>query len=388
LFHTIDERMQMETSMAHTQRRRAPHALAASLLIAGAALAAPGPALGAAGDDETVISIVEQAMPAVVTVQAPAATLASDRLPGGFELPEGMQLPEGMPIPSGTGSGVIVDADGLIITNGHVVGGAEEVRVILDDGSVLDGTVTGVDTLTDFAFIRVESDEDLPALALGESSNLRVGQLAIAIGNPLGRFPGSASVGVVSGLDRSIDVFGRSLSGSRLRHLIQTDAAINPGNSGGAVLDGDGLLIGITTAQAGMSDGIGFALPIDLAKPIIEQARAGEPITRPYIGVLYREIDAQVASDEGLPVTTGAWITASGDTAEPVVAGSPAAEAGLQDGDIITAVEGTPIDRAHPLDLQVLRYRPGEEVTLSVLRDGDALELPTTLGTRPSDLAG
>ena len=378
----------MDTPMVHTHRRPARHALAASLLIVGAAMAAPGAALGAAGDDETVISIIEQAMPAVVTVQAPAATLAGTDLPDGLELPEGMQLPEGMPLPSGTGSGVIVDPDGLIITNGHVVGGADEVRVILDDGTVLEGNVAGVDTLTDFAFVRVEADGDLPALELGDSSSLRVGQLAIAIGNPLGRFPGSASVGVVSGLDRTIDVFGRSLSGSRLRHLIQTDAAINPGNSGGAVLDGDGLLIGITTAQAGMSDGIGFALPIDLAKPIIEQARAGEPITRPYIGVLYREIDAQVASDEDLPVTDGAWVAATGDAAEAVVAGSPADEAGLQDGDIITAVEGTPVDRSQPLDLQVLRYKPGEEITLSVLRDGETLELPTTLGTRPADLAG
>ncbi|CAN5681550.1 trypsin-like peptidase domain-containing protein [soil metagenome] len=379
----------MDTFMADTERRRLPHALAASLLIAGAAIAAPGAALGAAGDDEAVISIIEQAMPAVVTVQAPATTLTGAGLPDGLELPEGMPLPESLPVPSGTGSGVIVDPDGLIITNGHVVGGAQEVRVILDDGRVLDGTVAGVDTLTDFAFVRVDAGEELPALDLGESSDLRVGQLAIAIGNPLGRFPGSASVGVVSGLDRTIDVFGRSLSGSRLRHLIQTDAAINPGNSGGAVLDGDGLLIGITTAQAGMSDGIGFALPIDLAKPIIEQARAGEPITRPYIGVLYQEIDAQVAAEEDLPVSEGAWIVAFGDPgADAVVADSPADEAGLRDGDIITAVEGTLVDRTQPLDLQVLRYEPGEEVTLSVLRDGQTIELPMTIGTRPADLAG
>jgi len=287
----------------------------------------------------------------------------------------------------GSGSGVIVSEDGLIITNGHVVGNADSVNVILDDGTVLEGTVTGVDTLTDFAFVDVDA-EDLPTVTLGDSSGIKVGQLAIAIGNPLGRFPSSAAVGIVSGLDRSIDVFGNSLSGSRLNHLIQTDAAINSGNSGGALFDGDGSLIGITTAEAGVNDGIGFALPIDLAKPIIEQAKAGEPISRPYVGVVYREIDAQVAQEESLPVTEGAWIADTDENQEPIVAGSPADEAGLLAGDIITSVDGLAVDRTNPLDLQVLRFAPGDEVTLEVLRDGESLELSATLGTRPADLNG
>jgi len=282
---------------------------------------------------------------------------------------------------------VIVADDGLIITNGHVVGDATDVTVILDDGTVLDGIVTGVDTLTDFAFVDVEA-EGLPAVTLGDSSAIKVGQLAISIGNPLGRFPSSAAVGIISGLDRSIDVFGSSRSGSRLDHLIQTDAAVNSGNSGGALFDGDGKLIGITTAEAGMSDGIGFALPIDLAKPIIDQARAGEAITRPYIGVVYREVDARVADEESLSVTAGAWIGGSDGNGSPVVEGSPADEAGLQPGDIITAVNGLDIDRDNPLDLQVLRFAPGDEITLEVLREGESLSLPTTLGTRPADLAG
>ena len=173
--------------------------------------------------------------------------------------------------------------------------------------------MTGVDTLTDFAFVTVDAT-DLPALPLGDSSTLRVGQRAVAIGNPLGQFPGTASIGIVSGLDRSMDVFGAARRAAGLRHLIQTDAAVNPGNSGGAVLDGDGNLIGITTAEAGMSDGIGFALPIDLAKPIIDQAVAGETLARPYIGVLYQDIDPQLASDESLPVETGAWVRSFDDS--------------------------------------------------------------------------
>jgi 2-alkenal reductase len=215
-----------------------------------------------------------------------------------------------------------------------------------------------------------------------------VGQLAVVIGNPLGQFPNSASAGIVSGLDRSLSVYDIG-TGEVLNHLIQVDAAVNPGNSGGAVLDGDGRLIGITTAQAGLSDGIGFALPIDLAKPIIDQVKAGEPIARPYIGVMFREIDAQVAADEDLPVETGAWIQAGPQSGESaVVDGSPADDAGVQEGDIITAVDGTPVDLENPLDLQILTFAPGAEITLTVLRDGETLELPTTLGTRPADLRG
>jgi S1-C subfamily serine protease len=390
------------------RRPRTVMALASALSISGLVIAAPGAALGATGDDEVIIDVIEQNMPAVVTIQAPAGSFENlDGLqPGDIELPDDTELPEGFEVPEdlgdlqellpegfdlprefgfgGTGSGVIVDPDGLIITNGHVVGNARDVTVILDDGRVLDGTVTGVDTLTDFAFVEVE-EEGLPAVTLGDSSMLRVGQTAISIGNPLGRFPSSAAVGIVSGLDRSIGVFGNG-GGERLNHLIQTDAAVNSGNSGGALFDGDGELIGITTAEAGINDGIGFALPIDLAKPIIEQALAGEPIARPFVGVVYTEIDAQLALDEALPVNSGAWIRGSLDDRDPVVAGGPADEAGLEAGDIITAVNGVPVDDANPLDLQVLRFAPGDAVTLDVLRDGQDLTLEATLGTRPADL--
>ena len=137
-----------------------------------------------------------------------------------------------------------------------------------------------------------------------------------------------------------------------------------------------------------MADGIGFALPIDLAKPIIEQAVAGETLARPYIGVLYQDIDPQLASDESLPVETGAWVRSFDDSGQPSSTAVPRTWPDVKAGDIITAVDGTPVDSDHPLDLQVLRFGPGEEVTLSVLRDGDTLSLPTTLGTRPAELAG
>jgi serine protease Do len=403
----------METTSQNptNPRPRVFVALASALSLTGLALLTPGAALAAQGDNDIVISIIDEVTPSVVTIRTPAGAFGElgELLPEDIELPEDTELPEDFEVPEdlgdlqellpegfmlpeefgfgGTGSGVIIGANGLIITNGHVVGNAGDVIVILDDGTVLDGIVTDVDTLTDFAFVEVEAATELPAVTLGDSSLTKVGQTAISIGNPLGRFPGSAAVGIISGLDRSINVYGRSLGGSRLNHLIQTDAAINSGNSGGALFDGDGQLIGITTAEAGLNDGIGFALPIDLAKPIIRQAQAGEAISRPYVGVIYTAIDALLAEEESLPVTVGALI-GGGSNDEPVVAGGPADEAGLQAGDIITAVDGLAVDRSNPLDLQVLRFAPGDEILLDVLRAGESLELSATLGTRPADLAG
>jgi S1-C subfamily serine protease len=286
---------------------------------------------------------------------------------------------------SGVGSGVIYDSDGWILTNRHVVAGADTLTVELSDGRQLDGEIYGIDTLTDLAIVKVDAT-GLPTAAIGDSDALKVGQLTIAIGSPLGTYSNTVTSGILSARGRTIEV-----DGGRLSNLLQTDTAINPGNSGGPLLDAGGNVIGINTAIATSAEGIGFAIPVNLAKPIMEQAVAGEPLARPYIGVRFETIDVQVAEREDLDVTDGALIAdtatdPTGQSVPGVVPGGPADEAGIEEGDIVTAIEGQALDGEHPLDAVVSQYSPGEVVTLEVLRDGEELSLEVTLGTRPPDL--
>ena len=203
---------------------------------------------------------------------------------------------------------MIFDSNGWILTNHHVVEGASSLTVKLKDGRTFPATVYGIDTLTDFAIVKVDAT-GLPTAQLGDSSTIKVGQLAIAIGNPLGEYTNSVTTGVISGLNRSIDV-----SGGALDDLIQTDAAINPGNSGGPLLDADGNVIGINTADAPSAQGLGFAIPINLATPLTQQALAGKTLSRPWLGVRYRALDAGLAATNKLAVDQGAWITVDSTT--------------------------------------------------------------------------
>jgi S1-C subfamily serine protease len=287
----------------------------------------------------------------------------------------------------GAGSGVIVDPGGLILTNRHVVGDGGSLTVYLEDGRSFKGKLEGVDTLTDLALLKIRAT-GLPAATLGDSSNVEVGDPAVAIGNPEGDLPGSVTAGIVSALEREIvvgDAAGIQAPES-LRHLIQHDAAINPGNSGGPLLAGDGSVIGINTAMAGGSQGIGFAIPINLARPIVTQVLAGDPIQRPYIGIFFTEIDAQLADDESLPVTSGVLIRGDDVSGQPgVIAGGPADKGGLKDGDILTAIDDQPIDATHQLDVALLGHEPGDVISLAVLRGDKTLRRDVTLGIRPAD---
>ncbi len=265
-----------------------------------------------------------------------------------------------------------------------MVEGGGSLRVTLEDGRAFDGTVYGIDTLTDLAIVKIEAT-GLPTAPIGDSSGAKVGQLAIAIGSPLGTYTNSVTAGIISAFGRTIHV----QDGTTIRNLIQTDAAINPGNSGGALLDSGGNVIGINTAVAQTAEGIGFAIPINIARPIMQQALAGQELARPWIGIRYVAITRSIAAESNLPVEAGAWVTAQdaqGRPIEPVVAGSPAADAGLRDGDIIIAVEGTAIDADSPLDDILTQYAPGRAIALDVLRDGERVTLALTLGTRPANL--
>ena len=299
--------------------------------------------------------------------------------------PLGATIPE-----SGVGSGIIFDGAGWILTNRHVVRTsngttASQLTVDLKDGHQYTGTVYGIDTLTDLAIVRIHAS-GLPTAPLGSSRDLKVGELAIAIGSPLGTYTNTVTSGIVSATGRSVVVE----TGVRLNNLIQTDAAINPGNSGGPLLDAAGNVIGINTAVAQGSNGIGFAIPVDIAKPIMSQALAGEPLARPYIGIRYEPIDLKLQAERQLSVDHGALVgpgtDASGNTLPAIAPGSPAAVAGLESGDIVVAIEDQPIDQEHPLDLALASYAPGQTIHLHVLRDGTTLTIAVTLGTRPPDL--
>jgi serine protease Do len=299
--------------------------------------------------------------------------------------PLGGTVPE-----TGVGSGVIFDKAGWILTNRHVVltsnnEVASELTVELKDGRDLKGTVYGIDTLTDLAIVKVDAT-DLPAAPIGKSADIKVGQLAIAIGSPLGTYTNTVTTGIISATGRSVQVSATE----HLTNLIQTDAAINPGNSGGPLLDAAGAVIGINTAVERDSTGIGFAIPIDIARPIMSQALAGQPLARPYVGIRYEMIDAKLVADKHLAVDQGALIGPATDTSgaslPAITPDSPAAAAGLKDGDIVTAIESQAVDSEHPLDALLSGYAPGQTIKLTVLRGTDHLTISVTLGTRPKDL--
>jgi serine protease Do len=319
-------------------------------------------------EESAVTAAVDKVSPAVVTIM-PRGTS------GGFSYTEGV------------GSGVIFDADGWVVTNRHVVCNAVSLSIQLADGQRYEGTVHGLDTLTDLAIVKIDGT-DLPAVDIGNSGTLRVGQHAIAIGSPLGTFTNSVTTGVVSAIGRRIDVADSCSDTGQLeslRDLIQTDAAINPGNSGGALVDVDGTLIGINTAIAGDAQGIGFAIPINLARPIMQQAIEGEALSRPWLGIWYTALTPVEQDQRGLLLGYGALIEPpEGLAGNAVFQGSPADEAGLKVGDIITHVDGTKVDGDNPLDGILTQYRPGETISLRVLRSDEILDLTLVLGTRPT----
>ena len=288
----------------------------------------------------------------------------------------------------GSGSGVIVSDQGYIITNNHVVEGGQSLAVIFADGSRHDATLIGTDPLADIAVIQVK--DAVPAIApIGDSSALQPGEQVVAIGSPLGNFRNTVTAGIISALNRSV--------GSSMEGLIQTDAAINNGNSGGPLVNLRGEVVGINTLvvrggslEAMGSDasveGLGFSIPSSTFKSISDQLIANGKVEYPYLGIVYTMLDAEISAENNLPVQSGAWINASRQGQTAIVSGTPAAEAGLQENDIIIAVDNVSLAEGNSLRQALTKFKPGDTVTLTFLRNGNQQTTQLTLGTRPADL--
>ena len=284
--------------------------------------------------------------------------------------------PEGnAPKPSGLGSGVIVSPKGYVLTNFHVVEAADQIEIALSDGRTLDARIVGSDPESDLAVLQISpasgKELNLPAITLGQMENVMIGDVALAIGNPFG-VGQTVTMGIVSALGRS------HLGINTFENFIQTDAAINPGNSGGALVDSQGNLIGINTAiysRSGGSLGIGFAIPISLARNVMEQIIQTGGVTRGWIGVEAQEITVDLAESFGLPDTNGALIAG-------VLRGSPADAGGIKPGDILLAVAGRPVkDPQGMLDL-IASQKPGESVAFRLRRHDAMLDTTIRVGRR------
>ncbi len=327
----------------------------------------PGPSTTVTGDRSRA-DIAETANPAVVTVYSrtqfdnPFGEENSQVFPGGGTTNEATSI----------GSGFIIDTEGHVVTNSHVVTGGEEYVVEFFDGTTATATLVGQDSVQDIAVLKLdlEDGQTVPGtLIFGDSDTVRPGDDVIAIGTPLGEFANSVSAGVVGGVDRSLS----DITGS-IDNLIQHDAPISSGNSGGPLLNENGEVIGVNVAAATGSqltsvttDGLGFAIASNAAKAIVDELIANGKISRPYLGI------------EGQPLETGHGVVS-------VEADSPAADAGLERGDIIIAIDGDPIDADQSLQSLLYVHKPGDDVTLTVQRDNEEATLQVTLGERPSDV--
>jgi serine protease Do len=313
----------------------------------------------------SVAEVIESVLPSVVNVRVTA--LQQDAF---GDISEG----------KGQGSGVVIDKRGVIITNNHVVQSATEVTIVLHDGRKLEGTVVGTDPEHDLAVVRVEAD-DLTPIEFGRSSALRLGDEVIALGFPLGLVGGpSVTQGIVSAQNRRIQIptIG-SPQESTLSGLIQTDAAINPGNSGGPLVDLNGRLVGINTAAAGAAaaENVGFAINIDSAIPIIQEIVTTPPEERAWMGVILSPLTPALAGELGIPTDT------EGAVLDQIVSGSPAEEAGLEQGDVVTAVDGQDVSSPDELINALTEYEPGDVVELEVVDADESTTIDVELGVRP-----
>ena len=278
------------------------------------------------------------------------------------------------------GTGVIVSSDGYILTNKHVVSGASEITVVLDDGTIYeDVEIAALDSLNDIAFLKIDGVTDMNAAKLGDSKTIQVGQQVIAIGNALGEYQNSVTSGIISGTGRSVTASDSNGSMTEtLSDMIQTDAAINSGNSGGPLVNAAGEVIGINTATSTSAENMGFAIPISSVKGMLAQLVESGKAQRTYLGVYSTEITPEVAKAYNLPVNSGVYIYSS-SSYSAVISNSPASKAGIRDKDIVTAVNGVKIGAAGSLSSLIGEYKPGDTVQLTVIREGNEIAINVTL---------
>jgi len=362
----------LDSSSSNTSGRLVP------LFLAGEAPARPGEVSFLSG----FTPIVRSALPAVVNISTSKKVQTSQGgrspFPGPFRDFFGPEFFDQFGAPrerqeNSLGSGVIVSTEGYIITNNHVVQGATDIQVFLSDERRLTGRIIGGDAKTDIAVVKVEQT-GLPALTLANSSSVQVGDFALAIGNPFG-VGQTVTMGIVGATGRG---------GFGIEHyedFIQTDAAINPGNSGGALINVRGELIGINTAiiaRSGGSQGVGFAVPTNMARPVMEQILKQGKVIRGWLGVSIQSLSPELAKSFGSATTQGALIA-------EVLPDGPAAKAGLRRGDIVVAVDGEPVLDSRRLSLRISQAAPGTAVSLKVLREGQEQNVRVILGELPAD---
>jgi len=329
----------------------------------------------------TIAELVEIASPAVVKIE----TFASQRQRGrtyqdlfdeffGVPSPQTPQPESGSKVQTGSGSGFFFDAEGYILTNEHVINGAEEVRVIVEgEKEPYTAKVLGTAYDLDLAVLKIEGDGDFPTLPLGSSDTINVGDWVVAIGNPY-EFDHTVTVGVLSAKERAINI-PDSEGTRRYQALLQTDASINPGNSGGPLLNLNGQVIGINTAVNAQAQGIGFAIPTSTITDVLEALKTNQEIPRPFIGVGVSDVPEQYVDDLGLDNTNGAFIT-------EVMLGSPAYRAGLQMYDVVVAIDGKAVATAEDLTNMIREKKPGDSIAMKVIRNGGEATVNVTVGDR------
>lgn len=281
---------------------------------------------------------------------------------------------------SSAGTGVIVSENGYILTNKHVVNGADQIKVILDDGSTYkDVSIVAIDDLNDIAFLKIKNATNLKPASLGDSKTITVGQSVIAIGNALGHLQNSITSGIISGTGRSLSASSGKQDSESLTDMIQTDASINPGNSGGPLVNAAGQVIGINTAISANAQGIGFAIPIASVKGMLRSLLATGHAKRAYLGVRYQNITPEIAKAANLQVKSGAYLASNNSHSETIIKNSPAAKAGLKEKDIIVAVNGVQIGTAGSLSTLLSEYAAGDTVQLKVIRGQKEFLVKVTL---------